>query len=222
MYGGGDYSKTLEISTRCGFDSDCNPASAGGILGTMLGYSKIPEYWKKNLYEVEDLPFAYTDISLNKTYQLSYDQALQVIERNGGKVEGDDVIIHCQQPKQVAFEECFTGHYPVEKRAVSKNLQEWNEFEFDGVGFAVPGYVTSNDPKYVAKVESYIDGELVETIELPADQIKRREDLFYKYQLPKGKHKVSFKWLNPQPGTTVTANYVVVYSDTPKQPIIHQ
>lgn len=43
LYGEGDFSKTLDIATRCGQDSDCNPASAGGILGAMLGYSKIPE-----------------------------------------------------------------------------------------------------------------------------------------------------------------------------------
>ncbi len=222
LYGGGDYAKTLEISTRCGFDSDCNPASAGGILGTMLGYSNIPEYWKKNLYEVEDIPFAYTDISLNKVYQLSYNQALQVIEKNGGKIENDDVVIRCQTPQPVAFEECFTNHYPIEKRTINKSLREWNEFEFDGVGFAIPGGVTSNDPAYIAMVETYVDGELLETIPLPADQIRRREDLFYKYQLPKGKHKVSFKWLNPQPEANVTVYNVVVYSDKPKEPFKYQ
>ena len=222
LYGEGDYARTLEISTRCGFDSDCNPASAGGILGTMLGYSKIPEYWKKNLYEVEDLPFAYTDISLNKVYQLSYNQALQVIERNGGKIEDDEIVIHCQTPEPVAFEECFAGHYPVKKESVNKNLQDWKEFEFDGIGFAVTGGVSSNDPKYVARVETYIDGELVETAPLPSDLIRRREDLFYKYQLPKGVHKVSFKWLNPQPGATINVYDLVLYSDKPKEPVRYQ
>jgi hypothetical protein len=36
----------MEITTRCGQDADCNPSSAGGILGTVLGYDKIPAYWK--------------------------------------------------------------------------------------------------------------------------------------------------------------------------------
>ena len=72
---------------------DCNPASAAGILGTMLGYSHIPEYWMSNLKEVEDMDFAYTTISLNKAYKMSFDQALQVIERNGGKVEAESVTI---------------------------------------------------------------------------------------------------------------------------------
>lgn len=51
LYGGGDFSKTIDISTRAGQDSDCNPASAGGILGTMLGYNKIPKQWQEALLE---------------------------------------------------------------------------------------------------------------------------------------------------------------------------
>ena len=45
LYGKGDFGRTIDISTRCGQDSDCNPSTAGGILGTMLGYSNIPDYW---------------------------------------------------------------------------------------------------------------------------------------------------------------------------------
>jgi hypothetical protein len=36
LYGKGDYGATIDISTRCGYDSDCNPANAAGILGTMI------------------------------------------------------------------------------------------------------------------------------------------------------------------------------------------
>jgi hypothetical protein len=43
LYGEGDFAKTLDIAARCGQDADCNPASAGGILGAMLGYDKIPD-----------------------------------------------------------------------------------------------------------------------------------------------------------------------------------
>ena len=68
LYGEGDFYKTMDISTRCGQDSDCNPASAAGILGTILEYNRIPDQWKRSLKEVEDRNFAYTDISLNKAY----------------------------------------------------------------------------------------------------------------------------------------------------------
>ncbi len=49
LYGKGDFGATVDISTRCGYDSDCNPANSGGILGTMLGYNQIPDYWKQEL-----------------------------------------------------------------------------------------------------------------------------------------------------------------------------
>ena len=45
LYGNGDFEKTMEIAIRCGQDADCNPASAAGILGTIIGYHKIPKKW---------------------------------------------------------------------------------------------------------------------------------------------------------------------------------
>lgn len=45
--------------------------------------------------------------------------------------------------------------------------------------------MNAKDDKYVAKVEMYLDGELVETANLPASYTTRRNDLFWKYQLSK-------------------------------------
>ena len=36
LYGKGDYGKTMDIATRCGQDSDCNPSNAAGILEQFL------------------------------------------------------------------------------------------------------------------------------------------------------------------------------------------
>ncbi len=36
LYGKGDLDQTIIISCRCGFDSDCNPSSSGGVLFTTL------------------------------------------------------------------------------------------------------------------------------------------------------------------------------------------
>lgn len=221
LYGEGDFYKTMDIATRCGQDSDCNPASAAGILGTVLGYSKIPDYWLKNLKEVEDMDFAYTTISLNKAYQMSFDQALQVVERNGGKKEGDQVLISCQQPVPVKLEKAFDGLYPVDRIGVNKRVADVGNVGFEGTGIVFKGHVQSNNNEYVARVEMYIDGELVETANLPASYITRRHELFWKYQLPKKPHTVSFKWLNPQPDASVNFGEAIVYSDTPLK-INHQ
>ena len=47
LYGEGDPMKTLEISTRCGQDSDCNPSNALAVLGVIKGFSGLPEKCRK-------------------------------------------------------------------------------------------------------------------------------------------------------------------------------
>ena len=83
------------------------------------------------------------------------------------------------------------------------------------------GYVRCQKQDYVAKAEMYIDGELMETANLPASYTTRRNELFWKYELPKGKHVVTFKWLNPIPDAAIVFGDAVVYSDAPMQ-ITHQ
>jgi hypothetical protein len=56
-------------------------------LGTMLGYKKVPAYWKQGLKEVEDIDFKYTTMSLNKVYEIGVKHALENIQRNGGTVD---------------------------------------------------------------------------------------------------------------------------------------
>ena len=220
LYGEGDFYKTMDISTRCGQDSDCNPASACGILGTMMGYSKIPEYWMKNLREVEDMNFAHTNISLNKTYQMSFDQAIQMIEKNGGKVTENEVTIKCQQPEPVRLEISFEGLYPIENRIMHKDLDLVDKVEIEGTGAVFKGRVKDAPEDYVAIVEVFMDGKLIETAQLPsvANTKTYRVDLFWKYPIEKGKHIFTFNWKNPIPKAEVVLSSVLVYSDTPVSP----
>jgi hypothetical protein len=221
LYGEGDFYKTIDVSTRCGKDSDCNPASAGGILGVMLGYSGIPEYWKKNLYEVEDRNFAYTDISLNKVYQMSFNQALKVIERYDGKVGEDDVTIRLQTPETVRLEEGFKGHWPISKQDLRKHIDDCGELEFTGNGVVFTYLMPMDHSNYAARVEIYLDGELDRIMVLPAQNNRRSLDLYYKYDLPLGNHKVSFKVLNPDRIHPIEVRSMIVYSDKP-EPVPHQ
>ena len=220
LYGDGDFARTIDISTRCGYDSDCNPASSGGILGTMLGYSAIPEKWMANLREVEDMDFAYTDISLNDVYQMSFDQALQVIERNGGKVSGDDVTIKCQEPEAVRFEQAFAGLWPKPLIPVRKELRDVESISFEGSGVVVrytffksleEAYSKDRDNEYVAQIEVMVDGKLHETVSMPVADRARKLELFYTYDLEEGPHVLTFNWLNPQPGKNIHILDCVAY-----------
>jgi len=217
LYGNGDYTKTMDITTRAGQDSDCNPSSAGGILGTMLGYKKIPEFWKMGLKEAEPIDFKYTTISLNDVYELGMKHALQNIQRNGGQIQGDHVLIVSQQPVPVKFEQSFEGHHPIEKIEIKKSWADEFTFDFEGIGFVLRGRVGEgrSASNYVGKGELYIDGKLVETIELPSNFTTRRHELFWKYQLPNQKHTVRIKLLNPEKENPIHIEDVLVYSNKP-------
>lgn len=219
LYGDGDFGKTVSISTRAGDDSDCNPASSGGILGCMIGYKNIPDFWKQGIDRVENRNFKYTTMSLTDTYDYSMRHALELIKRNGGAVNGDEVTIAVQEPKPVRLEVGFEGHYPVASKQLAKVFMNEASFEFEGIGFACTGYVDKKEgPDVELEVEMYIDGKLVETSKLPTNYVKRKNTPFWKYQLPKGKHTVQLKVLNPSQNVFIHLDNAVIYDDKPNKP----
>ena len=42
LYGGGDFKKTVQIGILAGWDCDCNPATAGGLIGIIKGFCGLP------------------------------------------------------------------------------------------------------------------------------------------------------------------------------------
>ena len=222
LYGEGDFAKTIDISTRCGCDSDCNPASSGGILATMMGYEAIPEVWKKPLYEVADRNFKYTDISFNKACDLSYKQALQVIERYGGTVGETSVTIPVQTPEAVRYEQSFEGLWPVGKTQVGgKDIRTVGQLSFEGEGVVVGHRVAHakdfNREGYEAQIEVTLDGKADQTVLLPVKANNYKQEIYNNYDLMDGKHTLDFKWLNPVPGVDITINYLLTYKARPAE-----
>ena len=221
LYGEKDFGKTIDISTRCGQDSDCNPASSGGILGTILGYSNIPEYWKQGIEKVEDIDFKYTTISLKDAYDMSHRHAVEMIKRNGGEEAGDMLTILLEEPQPVRFEKAFDGHFPVEitdfgwdGKLLEYDGQVEHGFDFEGKGFVIPGHVRKLDADKADMdilLDVYIDGEHYEQAVLPTSYRARRNDLTWKYNLEDGPHKVRIVWNNPQAGYAVVLAAVQVY-----------
>ena len=223
LYGNGDFFKTIDIATRCGADSDCNPATAAGVLGVMFGYSGIPQYWRTGIERCENYNFPYTKISLAKVYGINLDLLSKVVKDNGGKIKGDKFIIRVQEPKTQRYEVSFEGCYPVERRVTKFRIDNSRTFDFTGNGVVLMGNVTTadsgGDNSYVAMLEASIDGKVVETIKMPYDYIKRKYDIFYKYCLPQGKHTLTVKWLNPDRHFAIQCGGLVVYGNRPAQKI---
>jgi ADP-ribosylglycohydrolase len=212
LYGGGDFGKTLEVSTRAGQDSDCNPSSAAGVLGVILGYESIPAPWNAGLPSIEALDFPYTRTSLREAYDLSYRHALQSIARRGGKVGEIDVEIPAEEPKVVPLERNFEGHYPVAEIILEREVRDETTFSFDGIGFAAAGEAKSEDGKdHVMEAELYVDGALIERFNLPTRESARRFIPVYRYALPPGRHEARVRIANPSEAAHLRLDYVIVY-----------
>ncbi len=104
IYGDGDFGKTAEISTRAGQDSDCNPSTACGILGTMKGYRWIPEEWKGGISKIADTKFSFTDFTFKTIVASTEKRAIALAVKNGGRLEGEKLIVKTQSPQPAKLE----------------------------------------------------------------------------------------------------------------------
>lgn len=102
LYGAGDFWKTMNIAMRCGRDSDCNPSSCAGILGTILGLKGIPDKWAI----LRDLPIENSSISEIYPVMIDWDDILKAtvevgkwnVLENGGYLEKGLFYIPFQEP----------------------------------------------------------------------------------------------------------------------------
>ena len=203
LYGEGDFGRTIDIATRCGQDSDCNPASAGGILGTALGYDRIPARWLDPLKRAEHIKFAYTSSSLADTYRMSFSHALQMIKRNGGRVTGTDVTIRCQRPHAVRYEQSFPGLQPERRIGFNRDMSDTENIETECAGIVFRGEVHCPDKEYVAMIKVIADGAQPQTVAMPASFRTRRLDIYWNLELPQGPHSFRFRWLNPRDDASI-------------------
>jgi hypothetical protein len=219
LYGDGDFEKTMDIATRCGQDSDCNPASAAGILGVAYGYSAIPDKWKPAIEKVEELDFPYTHTSLKTMYELNMKLLCDVVRKEGGEVTPEgSITVTLQEPQTVKYEQSFENIKPTERRVLKKKFNNELLLNFTGSAIVVMGQVTqtcadNSDEKYTAVLEAWLDGKKTEEFKMPYDYIKRKYDIFYKYDLPDTAHTLVLKVKNPNSSYIMEAKELVVYGD---------
>lgn len=207
LFGDGDMTKTIEISTRAGQDSDCNPSSAAGILGTILGYEKIPGMWKDGIPKISDRKFRYTEFTFKTIVDSTYNRALAVAKKNGGSVAGDVLTVKMQAPKEPKLELWDDYGSPVERIAYTdprwkftgawqddaKMKSRWAEakgaettVEFEGTGAILAGpYLPEG-----GQADVYLDGKFSRTVDVYPDEDnwKGGESVWHQYHLRPGKH----------------------------------
>ena len=219
LYGKGDFFQTMDISTRCGQDSDCNPATACGILGTMLGYEKIGDQWTRGMARIENGKFPFTESTLKEVYDMSFRHAKEMILRNGGRTTSNSVEIRLQDPTPLPLEQSFENMYPVERVHINKEFgPEGITMKFHGTGFIFHGTMKqgkTGKESYTALFDIYLNGKKLDSFDMPCDFIQRRYDIFHKYGLPKGDYTVEIRWKNYEKPYTLLLRDFIYYSDTP-------
>jgi hypothetical protein len=107
LYGDGDTEKTMEISTRCGQDSDCNPSNAMAVLGVIKGLNGLPKEYQDAVSAIGDTLFINTDYNFNKAVENTLKYAKDLIVKDGGKQEGKEINIMLQEPVAPALAVAF-------------------------------------------------------------------------------------------------------------------
>lgn len=126
LYGEGDPMRTLEVSTRCGQDSDCNPSNALAVIGVIKGFSGLPEAIQEGVRAVGDSVFIHTSYSFNTAVESTYNYAVEFIERGGGKVKGNKILIKTQQPVEPDPEVAFPD-LVFDRRISAFDEKEWSK-----------------------------------------------------------------------------------------------
>lgn len=237
LYGKGDFGRTLEVTTRAGQDSDCNPSNAAGVLGTILGYSRIPEVWKSGIPAIADTKFDYTQSSFNDITRTTVERARKIVTKAGGSVSGAELTIPYQEPSAPALEQWDMGIPertidPLDAAWTWKGM--WSEEHFwDGNG--ISARKLSNEPGSEAtltfagsavalvgrrsqdggRADVYLDGEKAGEIDAHIVERTSDNDLWHAYELKPGKHTVRIVQRNDadprSKGKKLTIEYAISF-----------
>jgi ADP-ribosylglycohydrolase len=76
LIGDGDFTKTISQIVAMGMDNDCNAATAGSIIGAIVGAKNIPPHWTENFNNtvytyMNGVPSLQLDDVIHRFYQLA-------------------------------------------------------------------------------------------------------------------------------------------------------
>ncbi len=240
LYGGGDFSRTIEVSTRAGQDSDCNPSSAGGILGVMLGYNRIPEDWKGGIPALSQEKFRYTDFTFESIVESTQRRAVAMAERNGGSRQGGVLLVKRQAARPAPWETWKDRAAPKERIAVSDSRWSFSgnwrrdsqtvregtrqlrvsaakgasaEVTFEGTGIVLTGPFLTTCGKARVSVDGR--GEKVTDCYPDEPHKKSNDSMYHLFGLGRGKHTLRVEVLGESifdsKGADIALDDVIVF-----------
>ena len=193
LYGEGDPAKTMEISTRCGQDSDCNPSNAMAVLGVIKGLSGLPVEYQDAVKAIGDSIFVNTDYSFNKAVEKTFEYAEKFVVQQGGESTNNELKLKVQQPTPFELEVSFPKLVFDTKISVFdskewKSKGSWNSYSYfdswrkvevkdqalfsgnagDELSISFQGTgisIMGNWFKDGGKADIYVDGQLKRTID---------------------------------------------------------
>ncbi|MEI6049794.1 MAG: ADP-ribosylglycohydrolase family protein [Bacteroidota bacterium] len=220
LYGDGDPLKTMNITTKCGQDSDCNPSNAMALLGVINGFSKLPADITKGVTEYKDSIFINTNYSFTQAVENTYNYALINIQKEAGIVSGKNVKIKIQEPVAPAFEVSFPNAVYDKKISVFEknswrfignwltitqkpgngsqpvNVSQCAEKKGDMVEFTFNGNGVSLSGEWNkegGKADIYVDDKFDRSIDIYFNYNKQQygnTSIWHKFNLAPGIHKV--------------------------------
>ena len=127
LYGKGDPDQTIVIATRCGQDSDCNPANAGGILFTTIGFAKLPDRFTSAIDPKGK--FSHTPYDFPTLIEVSKTLVRQAVRRGGGRIETDAsgaevFVIAVVEPKPGKFEPSYHPGPPADSKFTPEEMKQ--------------------------------------------------------------------------------------------------
>ena len=202
LYGESDFEKTMDIATRCGLDSDCNPSTACGILSAMNGYNKIPEKYRRPLEKSLDVKFEGTDYTPTRLYDESLKQAEITLLKYGAFDTGTSYKIPIIATPQLEFEKPIPAGFKPKTKLFGEVSKVQREFtiEYDGKGIAlllgdkIKKHLRNKGhnvifPKDVAYLEVEIDGKIVRKPQIYYQHGGERKTIYQNLEQMNGKHK---------------------------------
>jgi inosine-uridine nucleoside N-ribohydrolase len=247
LYGNGDPMKTLEITTRCGQDSDCNPSNALAVLGVLKGFSNLPENMRKGVEAISDSVFINTNYSFSKAVESTYNYALGFIKESGGIVSGKKIQIKVRQPVspdiEVSFPNLvFDSRISVFDKAAIKRTGKWKnqdvpagknakwivsgekndelQITFEGSGISITGNWVADG----GKADIYLDGALHRTIDTYynfSNQQHQDVSIWHAFGLKPGTHTVKIVVKGEKrpesAGTNIYISEALIFKTEPKK-----